>query len=141
MPEAVYTAEVTSSGSGRNGHVRSTDGFIDQELRQPPELGGAGGATNPEELFAAAYAACFHGALRMTARKAGASVPDEATVTAAVGIGPDDTSFGISVVLTARLPGLDQAEAEKLVDAAHQVCPYSKATRGNVEVELVTVTE
>ena len=136
MPEAIYTAEATSSGGGRNGHVRSSDGIIDQEVKQPPALGGPGGATNPEQLFAAAYAACFHGAMRAVARKSGTSVPDEATVHAAVGIGKDDAGFGINAVITAYLPGLDQAEADKLVESAHQVCPYSRATRGNIDVEL-----
>lgn len=140
MPEAIYTAEATSSGGGRNGHVRSSDGIIDQELKQPPALGGPGGATNPEQLFAAAYAACFHSALRAVAKKAGATIPDDATVSAAVGIGRDDTGFGINAVITAHLPGLDQAEADKLVEGAHQACPYSKATRGNIDVELKAVT-
>jgi len=140
MPEAIYTAEATSSGGGRNGHVRSSDGLIDQEVKQPPALGGPGGATNPEQLFAAAYAACFHGAMRAVARNSGVSVPDEATVHAAVGIGKDDAGFGISAVLTTHLPGMDQAEAEKLVEGAHQACPYSKATRGNIDVELKVLT-
>jgi Ohr subfamily peroxiredoxin len=140
MPEAIYTAEATSSGGGRNGHVRSSDGIIDQEVKQPPALGGPGGATNPEQLFAAAYAACFHGAMRAVARKSGVSVPDEATVQTAVGIGKDDTGFGINAVITAYLPGLDQAEADELVEGAHQACPYSKATRGNIDVELKVLT-
>jgi Ohr subfamily peroxiredoxin len=141
MPEAIYTAEATSSGGGRNGHVRSSDGIIDQEVKQPPALGGPGGATNPEQLFAAAYAACFHGALRAVARNSGASVPDEATVQAAVGIGKDESGFGINAVITAHLPGVDQAEAEKLVEGAHQMCPYSRATRGNIDVQLKVRTD
>ena len=140
MADALYTAETTSSGGGRDGRVRSADGIIDQDVKQPRELGGPGGATNPEQLFAAAYAACFHGALRMTAKKRGLSIPDGATVDAAVGIGPDDTSFGINAVITAHLPGLEQAQAQELVEAAHQVCPYSKATRGNIDVELKALT-
>jgi osmotically inducible protein OsmC len=140
MMVAVYTAEATSSGGGRNGRVRSDDGIIDQDVKQPPALGGPGGATNPEQLFAAAYAACFHGALRKVAKDQGVSIPDEATVDAAVGIGKDETGFGINAVLTARLPGLDQEQAESLVAAAHQVCPYSKATRGNIDVQLKAVT-
>ena len=140
MPEAIYTAEATSSGAGRNGHVRSSDGLIDQEVKQPPAMGGPGGATNPEQLFAAGYAACFHGAIRAIARKAGTSVPDDATVHAAVGIGPDGTGFALNAVITAYLPGLDQAEADKLVESAHQVCPYSKATRGNIDVQLKAQT-
>jgi lipoyl-dependent peroxiredoxin len=137
---AVYTAVTTSSGGGRNGRVRSDDGIIDQEVKQPPALGGPGGATNPEQLFAAAYAACFHGALRVVAKKDGVAIPDDATVDAAVGIGSDDTGFGINAVITAHLPGVDQEKAEELVAAAHQVCPYSKATRGNIDVQLKALT-
>lgn len=134
---AIYTASATSTGGGRDGHVRSSDGFIDNEVKMPPALGGPGGATNPEELFAAAYATCFHGALRMVAGKKKIAVPDGAAVDVAVGIGPDDTSFAVDAAITATLPGLDQAVADELVQAAHQVCPYSKATRGNIEVTLV----
>ena len=136
MAEAVYTAEATSSGGGRDGHVRSSDGIIDAEVKMPPALGGPGGATNPEQLFAAAYATCFHGAMRLVAKNKGVTVPDGATIDASVSLAPDDTSFGISAVITAHLPGLDQTEADDLVAGAHQVCPYSKATRGNVDVVL-----
>ncbi|MFP5023288.1 organic hydroperoxide resistance protein [Pseudonocardia phyllosphaerae] len=135
---ATYTTEATSSGGGRDGHIRSDDGFIDQDLKMPPELGGPGGATNPEQLFAAAYAACFHGALRLAAGKKKVTVPDGTEVTATVQLAPDDTSFAISADIAAHLPGLDKDTAEDLVEAAHQVCPYSKATRGNVEVSLTT---
>jgi osmotically inducible protein OsmC len=133
----VYTASATSTGSGRDGHVRSSDGFIDNDVKMPPALGGPGGATNPEELFAAAYSTCFHSALRLVAGKQKVALPADTNVEAAIGIGPDGTSFGITAALTASLPGLDQATADALVEAAHQVCPYSKATRGNVEVTLV----
>ena len=133
---ANYTTEATSTGGGRDGHVRSDDGFIDQALTMPPELGGPGGATNPEQLFAAAYAACFHGALRLAARTAKITVPDDTQVTATIQLAPDDVSFHVAADITAHLPGLDQAAADELVEAAHQVCPYSKATRGNVEVTL-----
>jgi lipoyl-dependent peroxiredoxin len=132
-----YTAHATSSGGGRDGAVRSDDGIIDLEVKYPPALGGPGGGTNPEQLFAAAYAACFHGALRLVAGNEKIAVPDGATVEASVGIGPDATSFGIAATLTATLPGLDQAQADDLLAKAHQVCPYSKATRGNIEVTLV----
>jgi lipoyl-dependent peroxiredoxin len=132
-----YTAHATSSGGGRDGAVRSDDGVVDLEVKYPPELGGPGGGTNPEQLFAAAYSACFHGALRLVAGKEKVTVPEGATVEAAIGIGPDDTSFAITATLTASLPGLDQAQADDLLAKAHQVCPYSKATRGNVEVTLV----
>jgi osmotically inducible protein OsmC len=136
MAEAIYTAEATSSGGGRDGRVHSSDGIIDQDLKMPPALGGPGGATNPEQLFAAAYATCFHGAMRLVAKNKGVKVPDDATIDAAVSLSPDDTSFAISAVITAHLPGLDQAQADELVEGAHQVCPYSKATRGNVDVVL-----
>jgi osmotically inducible protein OsmC len=136
MAEAIYTAEATSSGGGRNGHVRTSDGVLDADVKMPPELGGPGGATNPEQLFAAAYAACFHGALRLVARNKAVQLSDDATIDAAVGLGKDDTGFAISATITAHLPGLDQTQADELVAAAHEVCPYSKATRGNVEVQL-----
>lgn len=136
MAEAIYTAEAISSGGGRDGRVRTSDGSIDQDLKMPPALGGPGGATNPEQLFAAAYATCFHGALRLVAGKKKIDVPDGATVDASVSLSPDDTSFAISATITAHLPGLDQARADELVEGAHQVCPYSKATRGNVDVTL-----
>jgi Ohr subfamily peroxiredoxin len=134
----VYTAHATSSGSGRDGAVRSDDGIIDLVAKMPPALGGPGGGTNPEQLFAAAYAACFHSALRLVAGKEKVRVPAGSTVEAAVGIGPDDTSFAVTATLTATLPGLDQATADDLIAKAHQVCPYSRATRGNIEVNLVT---
>jgi osmotically inducible protein OsmC len=133
----VYTASATSTGGGRDGHVRSSDGFIDNDVKMPPALGGPGGATNPEELFAAAYSTCFHSALRLVAGKQKVALPADANVEAAIGIGPDGTSFAITATLTASLPGLEQATADALVEAAHQVCPYSKATRGNVDVTLV----
>lgn len=135
-----YTAHAVSSGGGRDGSVRSDDGYIDLPLKMPPALGGPGGATNPEQLFAAAYAACFHGALRLVAGKEKVKIPDGATVGADVGIGPDDTSFGLVATITATLPGLEQAAADDLVTKAHQVCPYSKATRGNIEVTLIAKT-
>ncbi|ANY07888.1 organic hydroperoxide resistance protein [Pseudonocardia sp. HH130630-07] len=138
MADAVYSTEAVSSGGGRTGRIRTDDGFIDQDLKMPPALGGPGGATNPEQLFAAAYASCFHGALRKVAGAKKITVPEEATVTATIGLAPDDVSFVVSAVLTAHLPGLDKAQADELIEAAHQVCPYSKATRGNVDVQLVT---
>lgn len=140
MADAIYTAEATSSGGGRDGRVASSDSFIDQDVKLPPALGGPGGATNPEQLFAAAYATCFHGALRLVAKNKGVTVPDGTTVDAAIGIGPDDTSFAINAVITAHLPGLDQSTADELVEGAHQVCPYSKATRGNIDVALKATT-
>ena len=137
---AVYTAVATATGEGRNGHTRTDDGRIDLDLAVPEEMGGPGGGANPEQLFAAGYAACFHGALKLVARQQEASVTDSA-VTAEVGIGPDDAGgFALEVTLRVELGGIDQAAAEQLVEAAHQVCPYSNATRGNVPVTLETVT-
>jgi osmotically inducible protein OsmC len=135
--QVVYTASATATGDARNGHVRSVDGVIDTDLAVPKEMGGPGGALpNPEELFAAGYAACFHGALKGVARREKVDVTDSA-ITVDVGIGPDDAGgFGLTVAIEAELPGVDEATARRLIDAAHQVCPYSKATRGNVDVTL-----
>ena len=134
--EILYTASAVATGDGRNGHVQSTDGHIDTDVRVPRELGGAGGATNPEQLFAAGYAACFHSALQLVASKAKLDVTDSEVV-ADVSIGPDGLGgFGLAIQLEVALPALDRVEAEKLVEQAHQVCPYSNATRGNVEVTL-----
>lgn len=132
--DITYTAEATSSGDARNGHVRSTDGVIDQDMKMPKEMGGPGGGTNPEQLFAAGYAACFHQALKLAAGK-DVDV-DSSTVDAQVGIGPDDTSFALQVWLTVNVPGADQATADDLAQKAHQLCPYSKATKGNLEVSV-----
>lgn len=136
----LYTASATATGDGRNGHARSSDGLIDQELATPVEMGGAGGATNPEQLFAAGYAACFLSALKGVARKEKAPIAD-AAVTADVGIGPNDAGgFGLTVALHVEMSGVDGATAQKLADAAHQVCPYSNATRGNIDVTVDTIT-
>jgi lipoyl-dependent peroxiredoxin len=133
---ALYTAVATATGDGRNGHARSSDGLVDVDLATPKEMGGAGGATNPEQLFAAGYAACFHSALKLVARQQKLAITDS-SVTAEVGIGPNDTGgFALEVVLDVELGGVDQAAADALVEAAHQVCPYSNATRGNVPVRL-----
>jgi osmotically inducible protein OsmC len=142
MPESiVYTAVATSTGDGRNGHVRSSDGLIDAEVRTPKEMGGAGGATNPEQLFAAGYAACFHSALKATKKIHGVDVVDSA-VTAEVGIGSNGNGgFELAVTLHVEIGGdVSEADAQKAVEAAHQVCPYSNATRGNVEVKLEVET-
>ena len=139
MP-AVYTAVATATGEGRNGHTRSSDGLVDLDLAVPKEMGGPGGGSNPEQLFAAGYAACFHGALKLVARQQGATFTDSA-VTAEVGIGPNDAGgFALEVTLSVELGGIEQAAAEQLVEAAHQVCPYSNATRGNIPVTLEVVT-
>jgi osmotically inducible protein OsmC len=133
----LYTARATSTGEGRNGHVRSDDGLIDTDVVSPVELGGKGGATNPEQLFAAGYAACFHNALLRVARRAKAPV-DGSEVTAEVGLGAlEGGTFGIAVTLRITIPGVEPEPARTLVEAAHQVCPYSNATRGNVNVELI----
>ncbi|MFC0116056.1 organic hydroperoxide resistance protein [Kibdelosporangium aridum] len=138
MAQALYTAEATSKGDGRNGEVVSSDGVIDEKLATPKEMGGPGGPhTNPEQLFAAGYSACFHSALRLVARQAKIDVP-ETNVTAAVTLNKDDSGrFVLSVTLTAHLPGLEQGQADQLVAQAHQVCPYSHATRGNIEVTVI----
>ncbi|WP_369068791.1 organic hydroperoxide resistance protein [Kineococcus terrestris] len=139
MP-AVYTAVATATGEGRDGRARSSDGLLEVDLAVPREMGGPGGATNPEQLFAAGWAACFHSALKGVARRRGVTFTDSA-VTAEVGIGPDgDGGYGLQAALHVELGGIGQAEAEQLVEAAHQVCPYSNATRGNVPVVLETVT-
>lgn len=136
----LYTATATATGEGRNGHARSSDGLIDIDLATPKEMGGAGGATNPEQLFAAGYAACFHNALKRLAREGSVPVSDSA-VTADVSIGPNDAGgFGLAVQLHVELGGVDQATGEDLVAKTHQICPYSNATRGNIEVTLDTVT-
>jgi osmotically inducible protein OsmC len=138
MPSQIlYTAVATSDGDGRNGHVRSDDGLIDVDVRTPKEMGGEGGATNPEQLFAAGYAACFHSALKATSKQHGVTITDSA-VTAEVGIGPNDAGgFGLAITLNVELGGgVSQEDAEKAVAVAHQVCPYSNATRGNIDVKL-----
>jgi lipoyl-dependent peroxiredoxin len=138
---AIYTAVATATGEGRNGHTRSSDGRVDLDLAVPVEMGGSGDGANPEQLFAAGYAACFHSALKRMASQAHAAIADSA-VTAEVGIGPNGAGgLGLEVTLHVELSGVDQEAAEKLVSAAHQVCPYSNATRGNIPVTLVTTVE
>ena len=141
MPVDVkYTTSATATG-GRDGRAKTQDGKVDVSLSVPKELGGGGGSgTNPEQLFAAGYAACFLGAMKHVAGQGGPKIPADATVTATVGIGPrSEGGFGLDVGLDVSLPGLDRAEAEKLVEQAHQVCPYSNATRNNVPVRLRVV--
>jgi Ohr subfamily peroxiredoxin len=137
--KVLYTAEATATG-GRAGHAASSDGRVSVDLSVPAEMGGDGGpGTNPEQLFAAGYAACFQGAMGVVARREKLSI-DDSTVTARVGIGPMGTAFGITVELQVHLPAIaDRAVAEDLVAKAHQVCPYSNATRGNVDVTLSVV--
>ncbi|WP_327173941.1 organic hydroperoxide resistance protein [Streptomyces sp. NBC_01335] len=133
----VYTAEVESSGDGRTGRVRSSDGLLDARLTSPKEVGGAGDATNPEQLFAAGWAACFHSALRLSARESGVSLRDD-VVTAHVALNKGEGGFFLSAAIAVELPGLRPEEAERLAAQAHGRCPYSKAVHGNIEV-LVTV--
>ncbi len=132
-----YATKATATG-GRDGHARSEDGVLDVKLSTPKELGGAGGdGANPEQLFAAGYSACFIGALKAAGAQMKVKVPADTKVTATVGIGPrSEGGFGITADLLVDLPGLERDEAQKLVDAAHQICPYSNATRGNVDVGL-----
>jgi osmotically inducible protein OsmC len=136
LDKVLYTAHATSTG-GREGTSKSSDGALDVRLSTPKELGGAGGpGTNPEQLFAAGYSACFIGAMKVVAGKMKVALPADTAITADVGIGPIPTGFGIQVALNVSLPGIDAETATKLVHAAHQVCPYSNATRGNIDVAL-----
>ncbi len=141
MPvNVLYRTTATATG-GRDGHAATKDGSLDVTLATPKELGGAGGpGNNPEQLFACGYAACFLGAMKFVASQGGPKVPGDASVTATVGIGPrSEGGFGLEVELAIDLPGVARAEAETLVEKAHQVCPYSNATRNNVPVSLTVV--
>ncbi|OSZ62581.1 organic hydroperoxide resistance protein [Hydrogenophaga sp. IBVHS2] len=135
LDKVIYTARATTTG-GREGSSRSDDGLLDVKLSPPKAMGGAGTATNPEQLFAAGYSACFMGAMKHVAGLKKIAVPAEATISAEVDIGPIPQGFGIAVRMTISLPGMDRAVAQDLVDTAHQVCPYSNATRGNIPVTL-----
>jgi Ohr subfamily peroxiredoxin len=135
--EVIYTAESTATGGGRDGHVRSSDNRIDMDTRPPKEAGGSGEGTNPEQLFSAGYAACFLSALQLVARSEKVALDSASGITAQVGLGKDaDGGYGINANLVGYLPGLSVDEAEDLMNKAHQVCPYSKATRGNIDVTL-----
>ncbi|WP_040260997.1 organic hydroperoxide resistance protein [Pseudomonas massiliensis] len=134
--QTLYTASATSTG-GRDGRSVSSDGALDVSLATPKALGGAEGTgTNPEQLFAAGYSACFIGALKFVAGQQKRTLPANTSITAEVGIGQIEGGFGLDIDLRISLPGLDQSDAEALVAKAHQVCPYSNATRGNVDVRL-----
>ncbi len=135
--QALYTAHATATG-GREGRGVSSDKALDVALSTPKELGGAGGAgTNPEQLFAAGYAACFLSAMKMVGGMMKTPIPADASVDAAVGIGKNEQGgFGLTATLAIKTPGMDQAAAQAVVDKAHQVCPYSNATRGNIDVTL-----
>ncbi|WP_293789695.1 organic hydroperoxide resistance protein [uncultured Pedobacter sp.] len=135
--EKLYTAEVTAIG-GRDGHIKSSDGILDFDLRKPKELGGQGGATNPEELFAAAWGPCYLGALGSIAEHEGVDV-SEAQVKVLVSFNKDGNSFALSADLDVHIPGISHEEAQTLAEKAHRACPYSKATRGNIEVRVTAV--
>lgn len=136
LDKIMYTAHAHVTG-GREGRAVSDDGLLDVKLSPPKAMGGAGTATNPEQLFAAGYSACFMGAMKHVAGIKKISIPADASIDASVDIGPIPAGFGIAAKLVINLPGLDRALATDLVHAAHQVCPYSNATRGNIDVELV----
>jgi len=136
IDKTLYTATATATG-GREGRAVSSDQVLDVALSTPRELGGAGGpGTNPEQLFAAGWSACFLGALKFVAGKQKVALPAETTVSARIGIGPLPTGFGIEAALTITAPGLERDALQALVDQAHIVCPYSNATRGNIDVAL-----
>jgi lipoyl-dependent peroxiredoxin len=136
IEKVVYTAHAKATG-GRDGRAASSDGALDVKLATPRELGGAGGpGTNPEQLFAAGYSACFIGAIKFVAARDKISLPSDVSIESSVGIGPIPNGFGIEVAMKVSLPGLPKAEAEALVQKAHIVCPYSNATRGNIDVRL-----
>jgi osmotically inducible protein OsmC len=137
IDKVLYTAHAKATG-GRDGRATSSDNVLDVKLTTPKELGGAGGeGTNPEQLFAAGYSACFLSALKFVAGKEKVTLPAEAAVNGSVGIGPVPTGFAIEVELKVELPGVDRAAAQALIDKAHIVCPYSNATRGNIDVKLL----
>jgi Ohr subfamily peroxiredoxin len=139
VEKILYRATATANG-GRDGKASTPDGTLQLKLTTPKELGGAGGAgTNPEQLFAAGYSACFLGAIKFVGAREKVAVPAETSITGTVGIGAIPTGFGIEVKLEISLPGLDRKVAEDLVQKAHIVCPYSNATRNNIDVTLVVV--
>jgi Ohr subfamily peroxiredoxin len=137
IEKVLYTAQATANG-GRDGRAVSSDNVLNIQLSTPKELGGAGGpGTNPEQLFAAGYSACFLGALKFVAGKEKVALPADTTVTGKVGIGPIPTGFGIQAELTISVPGVPRDKVQALVEKAHIVCPYSNATRGNIDVNLI----
>ena len=139
IENVVYRASAEATG-GRDGRAISSDGVLDVELSTPKELGGAGGqGTNPEQLFAAGYSACYIGAMKFVAGRDKLAMPADASVEGVVGIGQIPNGFGIEVELRISLPGMDDEQASQLIERAHQVCPYSNATRGNIDVTLTRV--
>jgi lipoyl-dependent peroxiredoxin len=139
IEKVLYTAQATANG-GRDGRAKSSDGVLDIQLSTPRELGGGGGpGTNPEQLFAAGYSACFLGALKFVAGKEKVALPAETSITGRIGIGAIPTGFGIEAELRISVPGVPRDTVKALVDKAHIVCPYSNATRGNIDVKLTIV--
>ena len=140
--DALYTAEALATGGGRDGgHIATNDGRLDLTTAVPKDMGGNGEGTNPEQLFASGYAACFHGAFQLVARQAKADVTD-ASVGATVSIGSNgEGGYQLAVTLEVVVPNLEHDEAQKLADQAHQVCPYSNATRGNIDVQVVVTDD
>jgi lipoyl-dependent peroxiredoxin len=139
IEKVLYTAHAKATG-GRDGRAVSSDGVLDVKLATPRELGGAGGVgTNPEQLFAAGYSACFIGAMKFVAGRDKIQIPADSSIDGSVGIGQIPNGFGIEVTLKVSLPGMARADAEALVQKAHVVCPYSNATRGNIDVRLIVV--
>lgn len=134
----VYTAHASATG-GREGQAKSSDGFLDVKLVLPKEMGGPGGGVNPEQMFAAGYSACFLGAMKFVAGQQKVTLPADTKVEGAVGIGPMPTGFALAVELSIHVPGMDHTAAEALVEKAHIVCPYSNATRGNIDVTLKVI--
>jgi Ohr subfamily peroxiredoxin len=132
LDKVLYTARAHTTG-GREGQSRTDDGRLDVKLTSP---GGAGQGTNPEQLFAAGYSACFIGAMKAVAGKQKITLPQDVSVDAEVDLGPAGQAYGIAARLNVKVPGMDKAQARQLVDAAHQVCPYSNATRGNIDVQI-----
>ena len=135
LDKVIYTAHAHTTG-GRDGQSASNDGLLAVKLSPPKEMGGAGTGTNPEQLFAAGYSACFMGAMKHVAGMKKITVPPDASIDASIDIGPIPAGFGIAAQLVISLPGMDRAVAQDLIDTAHGVCPYSNATRGNIEVTL-----
>ncbi len=135
LDKVLYTAHAHTTG-GRDGRSVSSDGVLDVRLTPPKELGGKGDATNPEQLFAAGYSACFMGAMKHVAGMKKITVPADAAIDASVDLGPIAAGFGIAAKLVVSLPGMDRAVAQDLIETAHKVCPYSNATRGNINVDL-----
>ena len=135
LDKVLYTAHAKATG-GRDGRAVSSDGRIDVVLKPPKEMGGTGEGVNPEQLFAAGYSACFIGAIKFVAGQEKIAVPADTSIDGSVGIGPIPGGFGLQVELKVSLPGVDRAVAQSLIEKAHKVCPYSNATRGNIEVTL-----